>query len=120
MPNPIKGLILAAYGPRLGFLILAIAPVIGAQKVSTTFDKSYSFAAHRHYAWRENRLMTRQHPDTNELMDLKIVQKVNQALAAKNFEEAKDNPDFYIRYDGGGSMDLLAGSPERADRKRVV
>ncbi|HXY25736.1 MAG TPA: DUF4136 domain-containing protein [Candidatus Acidoferrum sp.] len=115
MANPIKGLIMARYGPGLGFLILVIAPVISAQKVSTTFDSSYSFAGHRRFAWRENRLMTRQNPDTNELMDLKIVKTVTQALAAKGFEEAKDNPDFYIYYDGGGNMDLLAGSPDRAN-----
>jgi len=115
MANPIKRLTLVSYGARLGFLILVIAQVISAQKVSTTFDSDYSFAGHRRYAWRENRLMTRQHPDTNELMDLKIVKTVNQALAAKNFEEAKDNPDFYIYYDAGGNMDVLTGSPERAN-----
>jgi len=109
MANAKKGLILAS------FLIFVIAPVISAQKVSTTFDSGYNFAGHRRYAWRENRLMTRQHPDTNELMDLKIVKRVNQTLAAKNFEEAKDNPDFYIHYDGGGDMNLLSGGPERAN-----
>jgi len=115
MAHPIKAPILASFGARLSFLILIIAQVILAQKVSTTLDIGYNFAGHRRYAWRENRLVTRQHPDTNELMDLKIVKTVNQALAAKNFEEAKDSPDFYISYDGGGDMDLLSGSPERAN-----
>jgi hypothetical protein len=115
MTKPIKELILATHGPRLGLLILLIAPVISAQKVSTTFDGNFSFSEHKRYAWRENRLMTRQHPDTNELMDLKIVKTVNEALAVKNFEETKDHPDFYIHYDGGGNMDVLAGSPERAN-----
>src|SRR5215469_5464459 len=120
MANPIKRLSLASYGPRLGFLILVIAQVISAQKVATTFDRDYSFVGHMRYAWRENHLMTRQHPDTNELMDLKIVKAVNQALAAKGFVEVKDKPDFYIYYDGGGNMDLLAGSTERANSTQIA
>jgi len=91
------------------------APVILAQKAASASDSNFSFSDHRRYAWRENRLMTRQHPDTNELMDLKIVRKVNEALAAKGFQEVKEKPDFYIRYDGGGNMDLYAGSQETAN-----
>jgi hypothetical protein len=95
------------------------ASLVSAQKASTTFDSNYSFSDHNHYAWRENRLMTRQHPDTNELMDLKIVKSVNQTLAAKGFVEVKDKPDFYIYYDGGGNMDLLAGSTARANSTQM-
>jgi Domain of unknown function (DUF4136) len=58
--------------------------------------------------------MTRQHPDTNEIMDLKIVKAVNQTLLAKGFVEVKENPDFYIYYDGGGDMLISAGAAERA------
>jgi hypothetical protein len=36
------------------------------------------------------------HPDTNEVMDLKIVKAVNRLLAAKGFVEVKDKPDFCI------------------------
>jgi hypothetical protein len=96
-------------------LITLTAPVVLAQKATSTFDSNFSFSEHRRYAWRENRLITRQHPDTNELMDLKIVRKVNEALAARGFEEVKDKPDFYIYYDGGGNMDLYAGSQEKAN-----
>ena len=96
-------------------LMTLTAPVILAQKAASASDSNFSFSDHRRYAWRENRLMTRQHPDTNELMDLKIVRKVNEALAAKGFQEVKEKPDFYIRYDGGGNMDLYAGSQETAN-----
>jgi hypothetical protein len=80
-----------------------------AQKVSTKADDKYSFAEHKHYAWRGNRLMTRQNPDTNEVMDIKIVKAVNQFLAGKGFVEVKEKPDFYIFYDGGGNVQLGAG-----------
>jgi hypothetical protein len=80
-----------------------------AQKVSTTLDDKYSFSDHKRYAWRENRLTTRQHPDTNEVMDIKIVKAVNQLLASKGFVEVKEKPDFYIHYDGGGNVKLDAG-----------
>jgi len=92
-----------------------VSSVRGTANGPADCGSHFSFYEHKRYAWRENRLMTRQHPDTNELTDLKIVKTVNEALAAKNFEETKDHPDFYIHYDGGGNMDLLAGSPERAN-----
>ena len=57
-----------------------------AQKTSTKFDEKYDFSLHRRYKWRENRLMTRQHPDTNEEIDLKIAKAVNR-LRAKGFVE---------------------------------
>jgi len=50
------------------------------------------------YAGIESHLTTRQHPDTNELMDLKILKAVNQLLLAKGFVELKDKPDFYLHY----------------------
>jgi len=86
-----------------------------AQKTTTSFDEKFDFREHKHYTWRENRLMTRQHPDTNEVMDLKIVKAVNAALQAKGFTEVKDKPDFYIYYDGGGDTNLLAGGQAQAN-----
>lgn len=100
------------------FLISASALIFAqsasAQKVSTTLDDKYSFSDHKRYAWRENRLMTRQNPDTNEVMDIKIVKNVNQLLAAKGFVEVKEKPDFYIYYDGGGNVALGAGGASQA------
>jgi len=82
------------------FFIMLTAPIAFAQKTSTTYDKTFDFSGHKRYAWRENHLMTHQHPDTNEMMDLKIVKAVNQTLIARGFVEVKDRPDFYINYDG--------------------
>jgi hypothetical protein len=90
------------------------SPFLFAQK---TFDKNFNFAEYKRYAWRQNRLVTRQHPDINEIMDLKIVKPVNQPLVAKGFVEVKDNPEFYIYYDGGGDMLAAAFSPTERRRR---
>ena len=90
-----------------------------AQKVSTTSNTAFDFSQHRRFAWLENRLVTRQHPDTNEVMDLKIVKAVNQTLTSKGFVEDKHNPDFYISYDGGGESDLAAAPAARANSTPV-
>ncbi len=102
---------------HLSLLSLAMltAPIAFAQKTSTTFDKNFDFSGHKRYAWRENHLMTHQHPDTNEIMDLKIVKAVNQTLIARGFAEVKDKPDFYIYYDGGADMQLSAGGQAQAN-----
>jgi hypothetical protein len=104
-------------GCRLSVLFLALltAPIGFAQKISTTFDKNFDFSVHKRYAWRQNRLMTRQHPDTNEDMALKIVKVVNQTLIARGFAEVKDKPDFCIYYDGGGDMQISAGGQAQAN-----
>lgn len=86
-----------------------------AQKTSTSFDDKFSFAEHMRYTWRGNRLMTQQHPDTNELMDLKIVRAVNRTLSERGFVEVKDKPDFYIYYNGGGDMQMSEGGQNLAN-----
>jgi len=95
-------------------LMLACS-TISAQKVSTTSDPGFDFSQHKRYAWLENRLMTRQHPDTNDVMDLKIVKAVNQTLAAKGFVEVNNQPDFYVHYDGEGESDLTAAPVAHAN-----
>jgi Domain of unknown function (DUF4136) len=99
----------------LVFFALLGASFAFAQKTSTIFDKNFDFSEHKRYSWRQNRLMTRQHPDTNEIMDLKIVRAVNQTLIAKGFVEVKENPDFYIYYDGGGDTQVAVGGVNRAN-----
>jgi Domain of unknown function (DUF4136) len=96
-------------------LLMFIGSAVLAQKASITLDEGYNFSTQKRYAWRENRLVTRQHPDTNEVMDLKIVKLVNRTLAAKGFVEVKDNPDFYVQYDGGAEREMLAGGDARAN-----
>ena len=85
-----------------------------AQKTNTKFDEQYNFSQHKRYKWRENRLVTRQNPDTNEVMDLKIVKAVNQKLGSKGFVEVQDKPDFYVYYDGGGDAQIGAGGANLA------
>jgi hypothetical protein len=91
-----------------------VASSAAAQKTATKFDQNYDFSQHKKYEWRENRLMTRQNPDTNEVMDRKIVKTVNQFLSSKGFVEVPDKPDFYIYYDGGGDTRLRAGGATQA------
>jgi len=106
---------------RMTIVILAIVigPAVLALNVATANGNNFNFSTHKRYAWRGNRLMTRQSPDTNELMDLKIVKKVNEMLSGKGFEEVKDKPDFYIYYDGGGDMDLHAGGQQQANSTSI-
>jgi len=103
-----------ASGLLLGLFVCAVlyAPSTGAQKVSITADPNYSFSEHKRYAWRENRLQTRQNPDTNQVMDTKIVNSVNRLLASKGFVEVKENPDFYLHYDAGGQADIGVGGTD--------
>ena len=102
---------------RLAFLV-ACAAVLGlgarAQKVNTKFDENYDFSEHKSYKWRENRLTTQQNPDTNYMMDRKIVRNVNEFLKSKGFVEVQDNPDFYLYYDGGGNMQMGSGGAAQA------
>ena len=97
------------------FLVMLTTQIAFPQKTFTTFDKTFDFSGHKRYAWGQNHLMTRQHPDTNEVMDLKIVKVVNQTLIARGFVEVKDKPDFYIYYDGGSDMLVRSGGQERAN-----
>ena len=83
-----------------------------AQKVSTTSDAKYSFSEHKRYAWRECRLETRQNPDTNRVMNAKIVDSVNRLLTSRGFQEVQENPDLYVYYDGGGNINVGVGGAD--------
>jgi len=95
----------------LAFTVLMVVAV-RAQKVSVNSDANYNFSEHKRYAWRDNRLQTRQNPDTNKVMDLKIVNSVNRLLASKGFTEVKENPDFYVHYDAGGNSNIGVGGAD--------
>jgi hypothetical protein len=86
-----------------------------SQSITPAVHVSLTFAQHTRYAWRGNRLMTQQNPDTNELMDLKIVRAVNQTLSARGFVEVNDKPDFYIYYNGGGDIQVSEGGQNLAN-----
>lgn len=94
--------------------VALVALSASAQKTTTKLDEKYDFSQHKRYKWRENRLITRQNPDTNQVMDLKIVKAVNQLLTAKGFIEVHDKPDFYIYYDGGGNARIGVGGSTQA------
>src|SRR5882724_2706566 len=97
------------------FLVMLTTQIAFPQKTFTTFDKTFDFSGHKRYAWGQNHLVTRQHPDTNEVMDLKIVKEVNQILIARGFAEVKEKPDFYIYYDGGGDTEFREGEKAQAN-----
>lgn len=93
---------------RIVLLCFIVPWAASAQKVSTTNDPEFDFIVHKRYAWMENQLVTRQHPDTNEVMNLKIVKSVNRTLAAKGFVEVQEKPDFFVYYDAAGASNVAA------------
>ena len=87
----------------LASALLFLASPSAAQKVTTTVDDNFDFKSAKRYAWGRNHIITRQGKANDALIDQKIVQDVNQTLAAKGFIEDSANPDFYISYDAGSS-----------------
>jgi hypothetical protein len=84
-------------------VLLLFAGSSHAQKITTTVNSPFNFAAAKHYAWKENHIITRQGKSNDALIDKKIVEDVNRNLQAKGFTEDAANPDFYISYDAGSS-----------------
>jgi hypothetical protein len=82
---------------------LLVCPNAGAQKVSTILGNNFDFVNHKRYSWRQNHIVTRQGRQNDVLIDQKIVQDVDGALAAKGFVEDSTNPDFFIFYEAGAS-----------------
>ena len=95
--------------------VLLAAIAADGQKVTTKTEGNYNFGEHKSYMWKKNYLMTRQNPDTNEVLNLKIVKAVNKELASKGFVEVKEKPDFYVYYDGGGNANIRSGGASSAD-----
>jgi Domain of unknown function (DUF4136) len=81
--------------------LILIGGNVAAQKVTTQVSGKFNFAENRRYAWRANHLLTRQGKQTDELIDKKIVQSVDQTLASKGFVKDTERPQFYIFYDAG-------------------
>lgn len=88
-------------GLATALLFVALNSV--AQKVTTTIDSHFDFKSAKRYAWGQNHIITRQGHANDALIDQKIVEDVNRALAAKGFIEDRENPDFFVSYDAGGS-----------------
>lgn len=88
-------------GLATALLFVALNSV--AQKVTTTIDSHFDFKSAKRYAWGQNHIITRQGHANDALIDQKIVEDVNRALAAKGFIEDRENPDFFVSYEAGGS-----------------
>jgi Domain of unknown function (DUF4136) len=88
---------------RLVVALLFFTFNCAAQKVTITADNRFDFKGAKRYAWGQNHIVTRQGRANDAVIDQKIVQEVNQTLAAKGFVEDPTNPDFYISYDAGSS-----------------
>lgn len=77
-------------------LVLLATPAF-AQKVNTDFDKSADFSKYRTYAWIETK-----NPAKSDLNHRRIIELVEQQLAAKGFQKATGGtPDVYVVYNAG-------------------
>jgi len=90
------------YSGTAAVLLIASLPC-GAQKVSTSADKSFDFRSAKHYAWGKNHIITRQGRANDALIDQKIIEEVNRNLQAKGYIEDSVQHDFYVSYDAGSS-----------------
>lgn len=89
-------------------VLLLLASSSNAQKITTTVNSPFNFATAKHYAWKENHIITRQGKANDALIDKKIVEEANRNLQAKGFSEDAANPDFYVSYDAGSSDTTVA------------
>lgn len=87
----------------LAIALLFLAFSSAAQKVTTTAENHFDFKNSKRYAWGQNHIITRQGHKNDALIDQKIVEDVNRALATKGFIEDRENPDFFVSYEAGGS-----------------
>jgi hypothetical protein len=77
------------------FLLLALlCSVAWTQDVKVDWDKTANFAGYRTYAW------TTGTPAKNPLMGQRIVEAIDQQLAAKGLQKVEDsgNPDLLVLY----------------------
>ena len=88
---------------RITLIFVIICTALAAQKVTTNLDNNFDFANHKHYAWRQNHIVTRQGKQNDALIDQKIVQDVNRNLTEKGFIEDPLHPDFIISYEAGAA-----------------
>jgi hypothetical protein len=75
----------------IGFLLATCAM---GQKVTTDYDHSANFSDYRTYAW------TKGTPVANQLMDQRVIDNIDQQLAAKGFQKATDpeSADLLVSY----------------------
>ena len=86
----------------LCFGVLHLSNYAAAQNVKSTFAKSVDFKQYKKYAWGTNYLLTQQSKNTQERINMAIVDSINRSLQAAGFAEDDKNPDFRIAYEAGG------------------
>jgi hypothetical protein len=90
---------------KLRLVLLAAALVGGpslasAQKVDADFDPSADFAKLKTYAWKAGT------PAKNPMMDKRIIEAIDGALAAEGMKNVSENPDAYVTYHGSTSEEV--------------
>jgi hypothetical protein len=80
------------------FLPLLMVGSALAQKVTTDFDRSADFSGYTTYAW-----VPSQNPAKSPLWHARIIENVDQQLAAKGLRkmDAAAEADLYVTYNGG-------------------
>jgi hypothetical protein len=73
-------------------VFLALPALAMAQKVSYDFDKTANFASYKTYAHKDGT------PVGQKLIDDRIVNAIDAAMAAKGFTKADANPDVFVVY----------------------
>jgi len=95
-------------------LLLALFGSVGgsaAQNVKTDRAKDYDFARLKRFAWKQNHLVTRRHPEDNQSLDQAIMRATTRELASKGIIEDAKQPDFYLFYHAGpGDEGMLVGA----------
>ncbi len=82
--------------------LLEGVPPLAAQKVAVAFNKSIDFGRYKRFAWRENYLITVQHPEDQKRIDAVLRESIERQLRAKGFVQDHDRPDFFVSYEAGG------------------
>jgi hypothetical protein len=78
----------------LSLVLLAGATAALAQKITVDYDHNANFQGYKTYAWAEGT------PLKNQLWDQRVVDGVDQQLAAKGFQKVEEsaNPDLMVSY----------------------
>jgi hypothetical protein len=72
--------------------LLLVPAMAAAQKVTYDFDKDENFASFKTYAQKDGTKVGQ------PLIDERIVNAIDAAMAAKGFKKADSNPDVYVVY----------------------
>lgn len=77
------------------FMLFGVSSAL-AQKVNVDWDKSAEFSKYKTYAWLESKNRA-----PNDLTHKRIIENIDQQLAAKGFRKVDSNPDTLVVYNAG-------------------